>query len=865
MFNFMAYMQVRPTHLSLLYFFVLQIALSSYARATQPTVHIAPRPVWLRAYKDNDQKIPLHDVNNGYFYQLSEEQIHVEKQADYRHNIREIVSEAGIQNGSEINVGFDPAYERLDFHQIIVWRNNKPQNRLTASAFRVIADETELSKFIYQGSYSAYCILSDIRKGDRIEYSYTITGRNPIFNNRFGKTIYFQWSQPIAHQYKAILAASGRSLQIKSFNNVPEIRITENNGLKCYEWESFQVKPAHDYEGQPEWYNEYARVQVSDYHNWQEVVDWAMRINPVVTSLKGELATQVGALKAKSGADKEKYFRSAVRLVQDEVRYMGIEMGAYSHRANTPEKVFNQRYGDCKDKSLLLASILTAGGIEAHMVLVNSALRERISDLMPSPNVFDHAVVMAVVNGKQVWVDPTIAYQRGTGTNIYFPNYGRGLVVKAGSNNLSVIPKTPSGQVLCRETYTVHDEKGKAELKVVTRYTMNEADDMRDRLAGSSMAETERNYLNYYAKTYPKIESKDSITVADDEINNELTVTENYLIKDFFEQDKETGRYQASFYANMISQQLPGIANNAKAPVAVNYPYSVDYTINIVLPYGWNVETERAGSKKDIYRFSSQSHTEGDTLSLNYALTFLKDHIPADRLDEYRQDIKHIKGNELSYSFTFNPSVSETPFRLNYWLLFSVVAFMAIIAYLGLRIYTTETDGIVFSKGAGFVPVGGWLIFIAIGLGLAPLLILMNILDDNYFNLNFWTLHAGTQHEIPFKVYYLFKVFGNVFIMCYASFCLVLLLNKRDILPKYITGFYALNLVIVVTAYVLGDSFLDEANKQQVATGITRAILAAFVWIPYFRRSSRVEETFIVPYPADNYRYEEEAVVKMEQ
>ncbi|XHR98086.1 hypothetical protein ACFJIV_16335 [Mucilaginibacter sp. UC70_90] len=42
---------------------------------------------------------------------------------------------------------------------------------------------------------------------------------------------------------------------------------------------------------------------------------------------------------------------------------MGIEIGEYSHRANNPEKVFRQRYGDCKDKSLLLVSMLKAGGL----------------------------------------------------------------------------------------------------------------------------------------------------------------------------------------------------------------------------------------------------------------------------------------------------------------------------------------------------------------------------------------------------------------------------------------------------------------------------------------------------------------------
>jgi hypothetical protein len=180
------------TRLIALFIVLLQAFFMNTAHAGAPVVHISPKPVWLNQYKAYDKKVASRDIANGYFYQVFEEQLHVEKQADYTHIIKEIVSEAGIQNGSSINIGFDPSFERLDVHEIIVWRNNVAVNRLSASSFKVIADEKELSRFIYQGSYSAYCILDDIRKGDKIEYSYTITGRNPIFNNKFFRDLYFQ-------------------------------------------------------------------------------------------------------------------------------------------------------------------------------------------------------------------------------------------------------------------------------------------------------------------------------------------------------------------------------------------------------------------------------------------------------------------------------------------------------------------------------------------------------------------------------------------------------------------------------------------------------------------------------------------------
>jgi hypothetical protein len=167
------------------------------------------------------------------------------------------------------------------------------------------------------------------------------------------------------------------------------------------------------------------------------------------------------------------------------------------------------------------------------MVLVNSSIRAHIEDYLPTYYAFDHAVVTANVNGKQVWVDATIDYQGGTGTDIYFPNYGKGLVLKAVIHHLP--PFRHQRQAKCfNDIYKVKNDHAPVQFTVKTTYTLNEADDIRSRLASTGMAETEKNYLDYYAKIYSKIEQKDFVTVVDDLDKNVLTTTETYIIKDFF-------------------------------------------------------------------------------------------------------------------------------------------------------------------------------------------------------------------------------------------------------------------------------------------------------------------------------------------
>lgn len=823
-------------------------------KAATPVVHTAPKPAWLNTYKNYTQKVAARDVENGYFYQLNEEQIHVEKQADYRHNILEIVSEAGIQNASQISVSFDPAYEQIAFHEITVWRNNKPQSRLKPGLFKVLADEQELADFIYQGSYSAFCILDDIRKGDRIEYAYTITGHNPIFNNKFSRDLYFQGSQPMAHLYKALLVSPQRQLHFKEFNKPVKSTSSIKNGLQCYEWESYQVKPEWDYNNQPGWYNAFQYVQISDYSNWQEVTDWALKINPIDTHISGQLATRVAELKAAAGNNKEKYFNSAVRMVQDEVRYMGIEIGQYSHRANAPERVYNQRYGDCKDKSLLLASILRANGIEANMVLVNADIEGHIAQYIPTPNAFNHAVVTANVNGKQVWIDATISYQRGTGTNLYFPNYGKGLVIKPGSNELTTIPPSKTGKTIVTETYTIANEKGRVKLDVRSTYTLNEADDMRSRLASTSMAETEKNYLNYYKRIYPKVTAKDSVTVIDNQARNELTTIEHYELPSMFTFDKETGKYNASVYANYINDNLPSISNTAHVPIAIAHPNDVYYTTQIVLGTSWNIESKHTEVNKDIFNFSADDSFNADTLNLRYHYQARQDYISVDKFDEYRECIKDISDNKLSYSFSYTPDVNALPFKPNYWMIGGSILLALIMAAIAFKIYTTETPGIVFTYGSNFVALGGWLLFIAFGLAITPIAVLITTISNGFFDLNKW--HTYTiQGGWGYKAAFIFEAMGNISLIYYSTFCFILLVNRRDILPKFITGLYAYCILFALCDCIFVSELKGQTSETTI-TALTRAIIGGLIWIPYFRRSTRVQETFIVPYPASNFSYE---------
>ena len=61
---------------------------------------------------------------------------------------------------------------------------------------------------------------------------------------------------------------------------------------------------------------------------------------------------------------------AALEFVQSEIRYFSVSLGENSHRPASPDIVLKRRYGDCKDKSLLLMTLLDELKIPSKVVLL---------------------------------------------------------------------------------------------------------------------------------------------------------------------------------------------------------------------------------------------------------------------------------------------------------------------------------------------------------------------------------------------------------------------------------------------------------------------------------------------------------------
>src|SRR5215831_8107322 len=84
--------------------------------AQHEKVHVEKAPTWIVADSaDYTNTFLDKDAEDGYIDLLHEEQISVEQQWMYHKTAIKILSEAGIQNSSQISEDYDPSYQQLVF------------------------------------------------------------------------------------------------------------------------------------------------------------------------------------------------------------------------------------------------------------------------------------------------------------------------------------------------------------------------------------------------------------------------------------------------------------------------------------------------------------------------------------------------------------------------------------------------------------------------------------------------------------------------------------------------------------------------------------------------------------------------------
>jgi hypothetical protein len=633
---------------------------ATVARAAEDW-RIAPTPEWVDPIEaPADAAVPTQDVSSGTYYLLVDHQVSVGSGPTrlYTHWARKVLSTSGLENASELRMSFDPSFQRLTIHHVRVLRGGRNVASFQRADVKTIHDESDLDQRIYNGTLTALVFVKDVRPGDVVDYAYTLEGDNPIMKDHFAGRLPLGYTVPVSRIRHRIVWSRARTLRYKGHQTSLAPRILEHGAQRVYEWEQREVPPLIDEGDAPGWDDAWPWVQVTDFESWGEVARWAAGLFAIPS--RAPAAIQRLAAHWPGPAGDEPRARAAVRMVQDEIRYLGIEIGPNSHQPHRPEQVLAQRFGDCKDKALLLSVLLHELGAEATPALVNTRRGHGLDASLPTPFAFDHAIVSARIGGRTLWIDATHSLQGGALTSFEPPPFERALLVSPETEGLIPIPVPTAEQptTVVEETYVLPAADEPARLHVQTTYSGRDADEMRATLESTSPAERARNYLNFYAHRDEGVRALHAPQVADTREANVLTTTEDYELPAFWRGGKQR------FNAWPVSDRLHRPETRLRThPLRVEHPVHVRYRLGLeskLLPSEVPTDVDIAGPAM---RFSLRSERSPKGLFVTYDYRSLADSVAAASVRTHLQKIGDIAGN-LDYAVDRSSLSALGPRRL---------------------------------------------------------------------------------------------------------------------------------------------------------------------------------------------------------
>lgn len=204
-------------------------------------------------------------------------------------------------------------------------------------------------------------------------------------------------------------------------------------------------------------------------------------------------------------ADGPSQLESVERLLDAigrEVRYTGLELGAGGLIPRRPGETLQSKFGDCKDKAVLLAALLRAVEIPAYVALLSAGEGEPdIEPSLPGMGGFNHAIVM-VPGNPPVWIDPTDRFARAG----ELPLADQGRLALVASPTAAALVRTPESISTDNRDFEVREitlaELGKGRMVETGQYWGASDRDLRSYYTSGDPQTVRANLSAHLARAY---------------------------------------------------------------------------------------------------------------------------------------------------------------------------------------------------------------------------------------------------------------------------------------------------------------------------------------------------------------------------
>lgn len=317
-----------------------------------------------------------------------------------------VLSTLGLQQASQLALEWNPALQTPTVHHARIIRAGEASDILDKADFTILRREVGLEQSLQiNGVLTGVLVNPDIRVGDTIDFAYSVRTEFNVFNNPLEGLAYAYSPLPVDLGATTISWPASMRVQTRAGRHAAVPPIAQQGDFKVL------VHRVTDAEGEtfpdtiaPRSLPDYA-WQISSIPQWGTIADHIRLAYDQASVLPdaADLAAHVARIRSEHTTSEARVL-AALRLVQDEVRYMALTLGEGGWLPVSASEVWASRQGDCKGKTVLLVAVLRELGIDAVPVLASST-NLPLDKYLPMVGAFDHVIVKARIGGETYLMD----------------------------------------------------------------------------------------------------------------------------------------------------------------------------------------------------------------------------------------------------------------------------------------------------------------------------------------------------------------------------------------------------------------------------------------------------------------------------
>lgn len=231
--------------------------------------------------------------------------------------------------------------------------------------------------------------------GNIVGYEYEVEER-PFFLQDMW---YFQEHDPVRESHYSLQLPAGWEFKV-SWLNHSEVKPAES-GSNLWQWTVSDVTAIRN-EPMPPVQGVLGQMVVTffppggktltGFAAWDDLGKWVNTLLAGRVDASPQIKQEVATLTASKNTSLLK-MQAIAEFVQHDIRYVAIELGIGGWQPHPAPDVFSHHYGDCKDKALLMRSMLQEIGVASFQVAINTERGAIIPETPPHNYGFNHNIV----------------------------------------------------------------------------------------------------------------------------------------------------------------------------------------------------------------------------------------------------------------------------------------------------------------------------------------------------------------------------------------------------------------------------------------------------------------------------------------